>query len=169
MRSLRTARSLLISVEISLALTLTASAGIAQRDPLLETRIALTGARIVFPIPTVQDYNQGFVAATDGVRFVVNAIKGNQSHTTMISIRSIAATIGGGKPLSDIQWRRSDLSNWNSLSIVNTEVETRIQVRNGLNDPWTNTIFFRILLNWADTPPAQYFADYQISLSQTEP
>jgi hypothetical protein len=169
MGSLRTSRSLVISVEIVWALTLTASAGIAQRDPLIETRITMTGAVVVFPTPTTQDYQQGFVDATNGVRFVVNAIKGNQSHTTRILIRSTATDLGGGKPLGDVQWRRSDLSNWNALSQVNTEVELRIQVRNGLNDPWTNTIFFRILLKWADDPPATYFTDYQITLSQTDP
>ncbi len=152
-----------------MALTLTASAGIAQRDPQLEVRLTVTGGAIVFPTPTNQDYQQGFVDATDGIRFVVNSIKGNQSHTTTISIRSTSTTLGGGKPLSDLQWRRSDLSNWNALSQANTQVEVRVQERNGLNDPWTNTIFFRILLNWADDPPATYFTDYQILLTQSEP
>jgi hypothetical protein len=44
-----------------------------------------------------------------------------------------------------------------------------VQVRNGLNDPWSNTIFFRLLLNWTTDAPATYTADYQITLAQTVP
>jgi hypothetical protein len=169
MSARRTTRGLLASAEIFLGLTLSASLAFGQRALVLETSLTLIGAVIVFPTPTVQDYEQGFVNSTNGVTFTVNATKGNQSHTTAISIRSTTTTLGGGKPLNHLQWRRSDLSEWTALSIADIQVELRIQTRNGLNDPWTNTIFFRILLDWAQDPPATYFADYQITLSQTAP
>lgn len=169
MVALRIARGLFVSAEIVFAVTLAASSAAAQREPGPDTRVTVTGAVITFPTPTTADYNQGFVNSTSGVRVIVEATKGNQSHTTTISIRSTATTLGGGKPLSDLQWRREDLAEWIPISLVDTPVESRIQVRNRLNDPWTKTIFFRILLDWAHDPAATYFADYQITLSQTAP
>jgi len=48
-------------------------------------------------------------------------------------------------------------------------VDQKIQVHNGANDPWSNTIFFRMLLNWTTDAPATYSGNYVITLSQTVP
>jgi hypothetical protein len=48
-------------------------------------------------------------------------------------------------------------------------VEQKIMVRGLLNDPWSNTIFFRMKLSWTADPPATYAANYQVTLSQTVP
>ena len=71
--------------------------------------------------------------------------------------------------IGDLQWRRSDLATWNSITQTDAQVEQRIVIRNGLNDPWSNTIFFRMSLNWTTDSPATYTANYQITLSQTVP
>jgi hypothetical protein len=94
---------------------------------------------------------------------------GNLSHTTTVAIRSTSANLGNGKIIGDLQWRRSDLATWNSMTLADSQVEQRIQVRNVLNDPWSNTIFFRLLLSWTTDGPATYTANYQITLSQTVP
>jgi hypothetical protein len=86
-----------------------------------------------------------------------------------VSISSTSATLGGGKVIGELQWRRSDLAVWNSMAVTDAQVEQRVQVRNGLNDPWNNTIFFRMLLNWTTDPPATYAANYVITLAQTVP
>jgi hypothetical protein len=154
----------IISAAISLALALFASPLAAQR-----TSLTLGNATVTFPAPTATDYINGFVDAATGVSYTLNVTRGNASHTTTISIRSTSANLGGGKIIADLQWRRSDLATWNSISLTDAQVEQRVMVRNGLNDPWSNTLFFRMILHWTTDAPATYSANYQITLSQTVP
>jgi hypothetical protein len=148
---------------ISLAVALFASPLEAQR-----TVLTLTSGTIAFAPPTATDYDAGYTDSPTGVTFAVNAQTGT-SRTTTISIRSISASLGSGKAIGELQWRRSDLAVWNSITLTDAQVEQRVQVRNGLNDPWGNTIFFRMLLNWTTDPPATYTGNYVITLSQTVP
>jgi hypothetical protein len=148
---------------VSLALVLFASSLVAQK-----TSFALTNGTVSFPAPTAADYINGFVDAPTGVTFSINAING-VSRTTTISIRSISANLGGGKAIADLEWRRSDLASWNSITLTDTQIEQRIVVSKALNDPWNNTIFFRMVLNWTTDAPATYSGTYQITLSQTVP
>lgn len=154
------------SAAISLSLALLASP-LAAQNPV--TSLTLSGQVITFPAPTAADYINGFVNSATGVTFTVNATNGNQSHTTTVLIRATSANLGGGKVLADLQWRRSDLVTWNSITSVNAAVEARTVVRNVLNDPWNNVIFFRMILNWATDPNATRSANYSITLSQTVP
>jgi len=149
------------------ALALVAAPADGQGNP--RTNLTLAGATITFPAPTANDYVAGFVNSTSGVTFTLDASSGNQSHTTTIHIRATSASLGGGKLIGDLQWRRSDLTAWTSITATDAQIEQRVQVRNGLNDPWSNTIFFRMLLDWTTDAPATYTADYQITLSQTVP
>lgn len=148
---------------VLLALFLFASPIAAQK-----TILTLAGGTITFPSPTASDYIAGFVNAATGVTFTISAQTGT-SRTTTIAIRSSSANLGTGKVIGDLQWRRSDLTNWNSIALTNSQVEQRIVVRGVLNDPWTNTIFFRMILNWATDAPATYSGNYVITLSQTVP
>jgi hypothetical protein len=148
---------------ISLAVALFASPLEAQR-----TILTLTSGTIAFAPPTATDYDAGYTDSPTGVTFAVNAQTGT-IRTTTISIRSTSASLGSGKAIGELQWRRSDLAVWNSITLTDAQVEQRVQVRNGLNDPWGNTIFFRMLLNWTTDPPATYTGNYVITLSQTVP
>jgi hypothetical protein len=151
------------SATISLALILCASPLAAQK-----TILTLTGATITFNAPTAADYIAGYIDSPTGVTFTLNAQTG-ASRTTTVSIRSTSANLGGGKVIGDLQWRRSDLAAWNSMTLTDVQVEQRIQVRNGVNDPWNNTVFFRMLLSWTADAPATYTGNYQLTLSQTVP
>ncbi|MGZ3468348.1 MAG: hypothetical protein ACXU91_16545 [Gemmatimonadaceae bacterium] len=151
------------SAAVSLALVLFASPLAAQK-----TILTLTGGTITFAAPTAADYIAGHIDSGTGVTFTINAQTGT-SRTTTISVRSISANLGGGKVIGDLQWRRSDLATWNSITLTDVQVEQRVQVRNGANDPWSNTIFFRMVLNWTTDAPATYSGTYQITLSQTVP
>jgi hypothetical protein len=146
-----------------LALMLFASPLAAQK-----TNLTLAGSTITFPAPAATDYIAGYIDAGTGVTFTVAAQSG-VSRTTTISIRSTSANLGGTKGIGDLQWRRADLATWNVITLVDAQVEQRIQIKNVLNDPWSNTIFFRMLLNWATDTPATYSANYVITLSQTVP
>ncbi len=149
---------------ISLALALVASPLAAQK-----TSLTLSNGAVTFPGPTATDYINGFVDAATGVSYTLSATQGNASHTTTVSIRSTSANLGGGKIIGDLQWRRSDLATWNSMSLTDSQVEQKIMIRSVLNDPWSNTIFFRMILHWTTDAPGTYSANYQVTLSQTVP
>jgi len=153
----------LTSAAVTLALVLFAFPLAAQK-----TTLTLASGAVTFPAPTATDYINGFVDAPTGMTFTVNSNNGAQ-RTTTISIRSISANLGGGKAIADLEWRRSDLATWNSITLTDAQVEQRIVVNNGLNDPWSNTIFFRMILHWTTDAPATYSGTYQITLSQTVP
>lgn len=148
------------------ALALLASP-LAAQNP--RTSLGLTGGTVTFPAPTATDYINGYVNSTTGVTYTLSATNGNQSHTTTVFIRATSPNVGNGKLLADLQWRRSDLSTWNSITSTDTQVEQKIMIRGTLNDPWSNTIFFRLVLDWTKDSPATYTANYQITLSQTVP
>jgi hypothetical protein len=160
---LRKLRGASTSAAIALSLAAFGTPLAAQK-----TNLTVTGGTITFPAPTAADYIAGFVNSSTGATFTVNAQNGG-SRTTTILLRSTSATLGNGKVIGDLQWRRSDLAAWNDISLSDAQVEQRIVVRNGLNDPWNNTIFFRMKLNWTTDSPATYAANYQITLSQTVP
>ncbi|HXH63115.1 MAG TPA: hypothetical protein VNG95_02970, partial [Gemmatimonadales bacterium] len=84
-------------------------------------------------------------------------------------IRSTSADFGGGKSLGDLQWRRSDLAAWNSVTGVDLTIESRTIRKNGINDPWSNSIFFRSLLSWTADPPGVHSANLVITLTVTTP
>jgi len=164
MRALqRKLRGVSTSAAIWLALVLVASPLAAQK-----TILTLTGGTITFPAPTAADYIAGFVNSTTGVTYTVDAQTGT-SRTTTVSIRSTSADLGNGKVIADLEWRRSDLATWNSVTLTDAQVEQKVVIRGALNDPWSNTIFFRMVLNWTSDAPATYSANYQITLSQTVP
>lgn len=142
----------------------------AFASPLLaqKTNLTVTGGTVSFPAPTAADYIAGFVNSSGGVTFTIDAQTG-ASRTTTVLVRSNSSTLGGGKSIGDLQWRRSDLATWNDITLTDAQVEQRVVVRGALNDPWSNTIFFRMKLNWTSDPPGTYAANYQITLAQTVP
>jgi hypothetical protein len=145
---------------ILLALVLCASPVAAQK-----TTLTLTNATITFPPPTAADYINGYVDAT-GVTFNLDATAG-ASRTAAVLIRATSASLGGGKLLGDLKWRRSDLATWNAITSTDVQVEQRVMSKNGANDPWGNTVFFRMLLSWTTDAPGTYTANYVITVSQT--
>jgi hypothetical protein len=164
MRAQRKLRGVSTSAVIALALI---AAPLAAQNP--KTNLTLSGGTVTFPAPTATDYINGYVYSTSGVTYTVNATNGTASHTATVLIRATSANLGNGKLLADLEWRRSDLAAWNTISATNTQVEQKIMILNLLNDPWSNTIFFRMKLSWTADAPGTYAANYQITLSQTVP
>src|SRR6476619_5053958 len=111
MRALqRRLRGVSTSAAIACALVAAASPLAAQK-----TSLTVTGGTITFPAPTAADYIAGFANSTTGVTFTINSTNGVQ-RTSLISIRSTSPSLGNGKVLGDLQWRRSDLTNWSSIT-----------------------------------------------------
>lgn len=149
-------RTLADGVLLAVALVaMTACTAEAQR-----LRLTITaGAPIAFPTVTDAHYLAGSVTATTPLGFSVQLAGGNAGalRTGIVSIRAATAVMGGSKPISDLQWRRSDLGAWNSLTTSNVTIESRTMRRNpALNNPWTNSVVFRTLLAWANDGPASY-------------
>ena len=132
--------------------------------------MTLTQTPNVFLVsPTVADYNVGFVVNPTGILFTITLAGASTNRTTTVSIRSSSATLGGGKPIGDLEWRRADLVAWNAMTTTDAAVESRPVRKNTLNDPWSNQVFLRILLNWASDPPATYTAPIVFTLTVTTP
>lgn len=155
-----------VSTSAAIALLFIAAPVRAQNP---KTDLTLGGGTVNFPTPTATDYINGYVNSTGGVTYTVDATNGNASHTTTVSIRATSANLGNGKAIGDLEWRRSDLTAWNAITSTDAQVEQKVVIINTQNDPWSNTIFFRIKLNWTTDAPATYSGTYQITLSQTVP
>ena len=57
--------------------------------------------------------------------------------------------------LADLQWRRNDLVPWNSMTTSNVTVESKSSF-SGNGSSFSNSIWLRVLLNWATDPAATY-------------
>jgi hypothetical protein len=130
-----------------------------------------SGSPVAFPAPTETDYDGGSVTATAPLAFTVDLNSGppGVNRTSIVAIRAGSALMGGSKPISDLQWRRSDLGTWNGLTTTNVTVESRLIVRNAANDPWSNSIVFRTLLDWTIDGPAAYAPTIIMTVTLTTP
>ena len=136
-----------------------------------QVSLTLSGTPNVFAAPALADFNAGVIANPTGIVYTVNVTGGSTttSRTSIVSIRASSATLGGGKLLSDLQWRRSDLVTWNPMTTTNATIESRTVRRNGTNDPWNNTVFLQMLLHWATDAPATYTTGRVFTLTITTP
>ena len=140
------------------------------RGAAAQVTMTLTQTPNVFlASPTVADYNAGVVVNPIGILFTITLAGASANRTTTVAIRSSSATLGGGKPIGDLEWRRADLVAWNAMTTTDAAVESRPVRKNTLNDPWSNQVFLRILLNWASDPPATYTAPIVFTLTVTTP
>ena len=153
---------------LALALPALPGRAVAQKLTLLITG----GAPIAFPTVTETDYDAGSVTATTALGYSLDLLGGGGggvNRTGSISIRATTTTMGGTKPIADLQWRRSDLATWNSMTTTNAVVESRTMRRNTLNDPYTGSIVFRVLLSWDNDGPATYTPTIVVTATLTTP
>jgi hypothetical protein len=92
----------------------------------------------------------------------------NVPRTATISIRASTATLGGTKPVGDLQWRRNDLGTWNSMTTTDATVQSQSGFSGGTSTI-SNSIWLRVNLNWASDPAATYSTTITITLSVTSP
>jgi len=134
-----------------------------------QVTLTVTGGPITLPAPTVTDYDAGYAVDPTGLAFQLNVAGASANRTTTVSIRSTTATLGGSKPVSDLEWRRADLGTWNQMSVSDAVIESRPVRKNQLNDPWGNTVFLRMRLTWASDAPATYTTGLIVTLTVTTP
>ena len=132
--------------------------------------LTLTQTPNVFPAPGITDYNAGVIAEPTGILFTVNLTgPANVFRTTTVAIRASSATLGGGKALSDLEWRRADLGTWNAMTTTDAAIESRQVKKNTTNDPWSNTVFLRMRLSWTTDAPGTYSTGLVFTLTVTTP
>jgi hypothetical protein len=150
-----------------IACALAAAAGFIPGAAARAQQMSLvaTGGPLNFTVPTATDYTNGFVDDGTPLDYTLTLSAGAAS-TGTVQIKSTSANLGGGKALSDLEWRRGDLVAWNAMTTANVTVQAA-SVKVGT--PVANTIFFRILLNWTTDVPASYTASLTITLSVTTP
>jgi hypothetical protein len=136
-----------------------------------QVSLTLTQTPNVFPSPVLADFNAGVIAEPTGILFTLNVTGGaaNVARTSTVSIRASSATLGGGKVLSDLEWRRADLATWNPMTTTDAAIESRTVKKNGTNDPWSNTVFLRMHLTWSTDAPGTYSTDLVFTLTITTP
>jgi hypothetical protein len=135
-----------------------------------QVSLTLTQTPSVFPSPVLADFNAGSIAEPTGIAFTVNLTgPANILRTTTVSIRASSASLGGGKVLSDLEWRRADLVPWNPMTTADVAIQSRPMQKNVLNDTWSNTVFLRMKLTWATDAPGTYTTGLVFTLTVTTP
>lgn len=123
-----------------------------------------------FASPTSADYKSGHVEATSPMSFqIVTTSEAQGPHQTTLDIRSSSSTLGSGKSVADLEWRRGDLSTWNALTTVDHIVQTFVGTHSPTGHTYSNTIYFRILLHWTGTVPATYAGHIVLTVTHNKP
>jgi hypothetical protein len=110
-----------LAVPAILAALLSAASASAQA-----TRLALSGFGGNMGNSQLIEFDQGFKNAATARTFTVTITSLNTIRTTSVYLRANAATMGGGKPVSTCEWRRSDLGTWNPLTTSDALIESRV-------------------------------------------
>lgn len=130
------------------------------------TVLTLTGLPLSVTSTSPNDFDAGSVAIGSNnfsVDLTTNSGGGGFSpRQTAVNVRCAA---GCPASVTNLQWRRSDLGTWNTLTTTFALIETRTASFNGANDPWSNTVFWRHNLAWTANPPAAavtFFLEFQL-------
>jgi hypothetical protein len=151
-------------------LMLAFSLGAPTADAQTAVQLAFSGGSVSFDAPTAADYTAGTLEAASPLSFqVVTTSEPSGSFTTTVYIRSSSSTLGGGKPVADLEWRRGDDATWHALTTSDAVVESRIADLAPEGHSWDNTIYFRIALDWTSDPPATYTGNLVVTVSTTQP
>ncbi len=141
--------------------------GVALPVHAQQTRITAGGFTGSVGTATAADFVAGFRQAGSDVTLTVRNVSGATARTYFIDIFSLNATLGGSKPLSDLEWRRTDLATWNPMSATPTLVRSGAVPGVGVNV--ATGVRLRMRLNWATDVPATYSATVRYRLTVTTP
>lgn len=136
------------------------------------TQLTVSGFPLTNTGPAVLDFEAGSVAlgATDfSVNLILNFFGSFSPRVTTVAVRcNTPCPASGVAPVASLQWRRSDLAAWNSITTSFVNIETRTATFSGTNDPWGNTLFWRYLLSYTGSPPTaatQFNIQYQLTVT----
>lgn len=109
------------------------------------------GTDAVLPTPTATDFVAG-ASGTDQITVLVWPNSGGKNW--LFYVAATSPTMGGGKPITTLQWRSSDVPTWTPISQTGQLAYTGRGVE-------FVTIEFRSTLDWAIDKPGDYVADLQ--------
>jgi hypothetical protein len=138
------------------------------------TRLTITGFPLTVASTTIAQFDAASIIIGN-TTFTIdlrtnNGGGGFSPRVTTVRVNCFApCPTTGSLPVGSLQWRRSDLAVWNPLSTAPVVVETRTGVFNGANDPWSNSMQWRYVPNWVNTPPGSASFRIQYSLVVTAP
>jgi hypothetical protein len=133
-------------------------------------QLLLSGDQGSFAVPTPADYAAGTLEAASPIDFqVITTSEPAGPLTTTVYIRSFSSTIGAGKPVADLEWRRGDEQTWHALTTTDAIVERRVVQGSPQGHTWNNTIHVRVALNWGGDPPATYVGNLVLTVSTIQP
>ena len=115
--------------------------------------LTVSPATVDFGVPTLADFQTGYMDSPVAVTVTINRVQAGNSFD--LCIAGASALMGGAKVIGDLQWRRSDLATFNSLTTTFASVDALL---NPVPATLTFTIYFRMLLPWATTGPGSYSA-----------
>jgi hypothetical protein len=131
------------------------------------TRITAAGFTGSVGTATGADFAAGFRQAASDVTLTVLNVANAAARTYRIDIFCAAATLGGTKPVSDLEWRRTDLTAWNPMSTTPTLVQSGAVP--GVGASVATGVRLRMRLNFATDVPATYSATVSYRLTITTP
>jgi hypothetical protein len=133
------------------------------------TTITLSGFNGTMGTAAVTDFDNGSMQSATAIGYTVSISppNPNTARTATVSIRA-SGGLGGTKLVGDLEWRRNDLATWNAMTTTNATVQTQ-SAFSGNGSSFSNSIWLRVLLNWASDPAATYSTTITITLSVTSP
>jgi hypothetical protein len=135
------------------------------------TEFQLSIGSVVFPTPTPGNYTSwppsasGPVTDSMAVPFTVDRVSNNTIRVTTVLIRCLS--VSGPKACGDYEWRAGATGPWQPLTLVDTEVESRLVFPFFFNDPWSSTVWLRVRLNASDPAPSVVMSNIALTLSVT--
>jgi hypothetical protein len=134
------------------------------------TFLYITGLPLTVTSTTAAEFEAGAVqigTMTFTVDLTANRPRFSPRSTT-VEVRCAVCPASGTSDPAGLQWRRGDLGTWNPLTTTFAFVEQRLAFWRGANDPWSNTISFRYVLDWATSAPAvatQFQLEFQLTVA----
>jgi hypothetical protein len=116
--------------------------------------VTLSGFSGAFPTPSVADLDAGLVAAGSQLTFTITNVSKKKPQTAHIYIAASAATLGGTKPSSDVQWKLGTGATYTSLSTTNALVGV-YSIPTTIGATVSASLDLQMLVHWTD-PPGTY-------------
>ncbi len=117
--------------------------------PAQTVTLTTTGASTQMANPTVTQYVAGsMVQATPiGYTLRLNSGRASCTYTVLVQVKSATATLGGTKPVSDLQWATTG----GYTAMTTTFVTVATHTLTTTSTTASGNITLKILLNWTDT------------------
>jgi hypothetical protein len=133
------------------------------------TQLTVAGWPLSATSTSAAEFEAGAVAL-GSTAFTVDLTDTNKplgNRSTTVEVQCVPACPRSGTlPVAGLQWRRDDQATWTALTTTYTIIETRVATWNGVNDPWSRTMFWRYALTWAGNPPTAE-SEFRISYRLT--